>query len=62
MQTVASGTIIELCRGHLFLILLKNICGGPTFSPDTVPGIVTNMTDTIPIFIKFTGNVKDTIK
>lgn len=28
-------TIIELCNGHLFFILLRNIYGVPTFLPGT---------------------------
>ena len=54
-------TIMELC-GHLFFILLENIYGVPTFISCTVPGIVMNMTDTVPILTEFTDNVKETAK
>lgn len=61
-MTVASMTIIEPCSGHLFLILLENIDRVPTFVSHTVPGIVMNMTDTVPILTGLTDNVKETVK
>lgn len=61
-KAVASPTMTELCRRHIFFTLLRNICGVSTVLPGTMPGIVGTTRDAVPSFSEFTGDVKETVK